>query len=136
MANLILTGDKAIDKEIKRLADPKTTNKIVKKSMRTALRPVQQAVKGEAPSGETGQLQRAAKIRAGKRSRKGGVAMYVLISTKELDPFYGAFKQLGTRRMKRDDFMTRAYDHTKDSARANMIQLTKAGLEQEAKNAN
>jgi HK97 gp10 family phage protein len=132
MARVTITGDKKLDKALRGL-EPRVAKKVIRQAMRRALKPVQAAVKREEPHGETGQLARSPKIRAGKRTRKGVITLFVLIGEKDFpDGYYGAFKEYGTSKMPADPAMRRAYDETAARAKLQAIEEIRAGIDREA----
>lgn len=120
---LVITGAKEIDRRLHALG-PKVARQVVVGAMREVMKEtIAPEVMADAPAGETGDLRRAVKVRAGQRSRKGPT-MYVLIDGASLgDKFYAAFRELGTRFMKGSHFMKRAYDGKAAGAKDRVIRL-------------
>lgn len=79
---LIITGDKVIAAMLRRVGDPKSTNKIVRKALRNGAKSLLPAVKNNIPVA-SGAMKKAAKIKAGKRSRKGPT-MFVMVSAEDI----------------------------------------------------
>lgn len=107
---VITTGDKKINRMLKRLTS-KEAKKILRKSMRHAMKPVQQEAKGNAKQfKESGVLQRSIKIRSLKRSRTGfGIRVSSSTKTGKFNGgFYGSFQEFGTKAIAKKQFMTRA----------------------------
>lgn len=147
-----ITGLKPAIKALKTL-DAKVAKKVLRQSMRKALKPMQQAVKAEAPV-RTGALKRAIKVRAGKRKR-GQVSVVVAASSKDFTgkTFYASIIEYGSgkhstrqrttkkRNRKRktnfeghrpNPFMLRGFEKTKNAVRDDAIKLILAGVEKEA----
>ena len=66
----IVTGDKKLDRQLNALG-VKISRRINAKAVRAGLKPVQKAVKSEAPKGPTGNLKRAVGARFRKKRRAG-----------------------------------------------------------------
>lgn len=142
MANDIkITGIKETDNAIKELGK-NLSKKIMRKSMREALKPVQQACKQNAPV-DRGNLKKAIKIKAMKKSRKGfGVKVEIGEGDFKGDTFYGAFQEWGWKTGKRGSenrheikgkgYMRKGFDETKESAKEDAIKKIKKGIEAEA----
>lgn len=94
-------GDKRILKKLAGLP-PKIQRKVISKSARTAMRPVLNAAKANAPK-KTGRLKKSLRMRALKRSRKGRIGVTVATSAKWFsgDEYYGAFQEFGWKVGKR-----------------------------------
>lgn len=133
MPKLIVTGDKRIDKALRALG-PKVGNKVVRRAMREGMQPVKAQVEADAPKGETGNLARSVKVRAGKRSRKGpSVEVLIEDATFRGERYYAAFEEYGTSRMPGRYYMTRAYDARKAGARDAALTAIRSGIDREAR---
>ena len=107
----IRIDDVATQKLIKRLVkglhnvEPKLRKKVLTKSLRTAAKPIAATVKSNAPK-ESGQMKRAIKVRAGRRSRSS-VRMRILSKTDwyKGDDFYLSFIEFGWHIGKRKSWM-------------------------------
>jgi HK97 gp10 family phage protein len=121
-----ITGDKAIDKLIRRLGDPARTNKVIVKAMRVALKPLAAQVKANTPK-DSGGMRRSIKVRAGKRSRKGP-SMLVVATNASTPAGQIAAVEFGTEDQEAAAPFRRAYDAGASRARDSMLAETKAGL--------
>jgi HK97 gp10 family phage protein len=129
----IVTGIKEIDRTLRRL-EPKIAKKLIRQSMRAALKPVRAAVIASAPVGETGQLRKAVKLKAGPR-RKGVIELDVQIGAGSFkgETYYGAMVELGTKKQQAQHYMREAFEKTAPAAKALGIELIGKGILQEAK---
>ncbi len=132
MAKIVITGIKEIDRAFKQL-EPKLARKVIRQSIRAALKPVASEVKADSPVA-TGLLRSAIKVRAGKRARNS-ISLVVIIGEGDFkgETFYGAFQEYGTSRQPGKHYMRRAFDTKAEAARAQIEELIKAGIEREAK---
>jgi HK97 gp10 family phage protein len=132
MAGVTIRGLPEISRKLKKL-EPALGKKIIRKAFRAALKPVRDAVRANLPS-ETGTLRKAVKVMSG-RSRKGRITMRVVIGAAAFKGgrFYGAFRDLGTRKLAGSDGMKRGFDETKDGAKAAAERLILEGIEAELK---
>lgn len=125
-----------LDKATKslRALPPAVAKKVVRQSMRKALKPVAQAVRQEAPE-KSGALKRAIKVRAGKRTSKGVIRLQVRVGAGDFkgDTFYGAFQQFGTKKIPANDFMTRGFEATAEGAKDEAERLIVEGLEDQVR---
>jgi len=129
----VLTGDKAIDRRLKKLG-PKLGKKIVRKAMRPATKVVRDEAKANCPV-DTGTLRQSIKVRAGKRSRQ---KIELLVTTSGSDnlftgkTYFAGHVEWGTAHQSAQPFMRPAYDAKKDEAkriaRTNMLSLIEAEL--------
>ena len=107
-------GDKLLVK-LARLTSAEA-KKVIRKALREGARPVQQKAKASVPV-NTGALRKSVKIRAGKRTRKQEVSIWV--GTGDQDnlftgkTFYGGMIEYGTNKMAAQPFMRPAWDTTK-----------------------
>ena len=134
----ILTGVKEIDRRL--LALPATLErKVIRKALRNAAKPIQAAVKQIAPK-QSGQLKKAVKVRAYKKSRKGfGFAVRLGAGDFKGDTFYGAFQEYGWKTGSRKSqnrkqvegkhFMLKTYEARKDGARLAAMEEIKKGID-------
>jgi HK97 gp10 family phage protein len=142
-----IQGLEAILKRLRTL-EPRVAKKVLRQALRKGAKRVQARVKQLAPSGPTGQVRRAIKVRAGKRTRKGSVRVNVQIGKGDFQgvTFYGAFTEYGTRRsgtghkgqrrptgQKGQHFMERAFHQEEGPTRNLIIAEIQAGIEREAK---
>jgi len=136
-----ITGIKETDRAIQELGK-NISKKIMRKAMRESLKPVQQACKQNAPV-DKGDLRKAIKIKAMKKSRKGfGVKVEIGEGDFKGDTFYGAFQEYGWKTGKRGSenrheikgkgFMRKSFDETKESAKEDALNKIKIGIEAEA----
>ena len=97
---LVLTGDKKLNRKLKRLAGP-DARKVIRQASRVAIKPVRSAAKSQAPH-DSGALRRAIRIRAIKRSRSK-VGTRITIGEKDFtgSTFYGGFQEWGWKTGKR-----------------------------------
>lgn len=115
---MVLTGDKALNRKLKKLAG-KEAKAVIRKATRPALKPVLQEARAEAPK-RTGNLRKNIKIRALPRSRKffgSRVTSGAGKSENSGDAFYGAFLEYGTKRgIEPRRFMKRAAEKKRSQA--------------------
>jgi len=129
----VLTGDKAIDRKLKKLG-PKLGKKIIRRAMRPAAKVVRDEAKANCPV-DTGTLRQSIKVRAAKRSRQ---KIELLVTTSGSDnlftgsAYYGGMVEWGTAFQAPRPYMRSAYDAKKDEAkkiaRTNMLSLIEAEL--------
>lgn len=142
MATFKISGIKGIDKALTELPN-RVAKKVIRKAMRSALKPVQSRVKALAPVGETGQLKQAVKVRASKRKKKL-IFLNVRIGKQDFtgDTYYGAMVEFGHKirsggqvvgQVEGQHFMQKAFDQTAPQARDEATKAIKEGIEQEAK---
>jgi HK97 gp10 family phage protein len=94
-------GAKELKRKLDELAD-KEVKKIVRQAMRAGAKVILPKAKAYAPVGATGNLRRAIKVRAAKRSRKYiGVNVTLGEGFFIGDAFYGAFQEFGWKTGKR-----------------------------------
>lgn len=99
---LVLTGDKELNKRLAMLSG-KEAKKVVRKSLRPALKPVLQEARGNAPT-KTGFLKKNIKIKSIARSRTyigarvtSGLGKAKSGNDNSGDAFYGSFLEYGTK---------------------------------------
>lgn len=137
-----LSGLPEVNKLLRALPG-KVAKRVIGKAMKAALKPVQAASKANAPV-KTGQLRKAIRVLAG-RSRGGRIVYKVVMGKGDFvgDEFYGSFQEYGWKTGKRGSsgrkvvpgkhFMKRAFDATKDRAKADCEAAILAGVEKEAR---
>ena len=128
MAKKVVTGVAEIDRALRDL-EPKLGKKVIRQEMRKSLKATQTAAKQLAPVA-SGAVRNAIKIRAGK-TKRGRISIIVILGEGDFvgKTFYGAFVDLGTKRIIARMFMTRAFESTKDSAKNQAVAGILAGLE-------
>lgn len=142
MPSVVVTGDKSIDRKLAKLAG-KEANKLARAAARKAMTShMLPAVVGNAPRGETGNLKRGIKVRAGK-AKRGRIVILVTTGTqttkKELagpgvaDPFYTAFDEYGTDLIPPQGFFRRGFDQAEAPTRADFTAQLAAALNTLAK---
>ena len=103
----VILGAEEISESLKKV-EVKTQKKILRKSMRKALKPVQDAAKTNAPS-RTGELKKSIKIRSLPRSR---VRFGVQVIAKEpgFENWYAKWQEYGTKTgIRPKSYFTKAY---------------------------
>ncbi len=114
-----LTGDKALDRRLKKM-EPKLAKSLQRKAVRKAAKPVLETAKDEVPK-DTRDLERSLKIRALKRSRRNRGVVGVRVVTGDQfftgDTFYGGFLEYGTQDIIPFGFMRAANDQNRDTVR-------------------
>jgi len=97
-AKVFLTGDKALDKKLSTL-EGKVRNKIARKAIRKAAKPVLDAAKANVPV-ESGKLRKSLTIRALRKSSKNKFRVGARVTTRDGlfsgETFYGGFVEFGT----------------------------------------
>lgn len=137
---LVITGVRAIDRRLRRLA-PAVQKKIVRKAMRDGLKIVAAEVKSQAPV-DTGTTRSNVKVRAVKRRRRGSIELEVRIAatdeTKRTSAttgktvFYPAVVEYGHEGVPPDPFMRGAFEARGEEARQVTLGALLRGVEQEA----
>lgn len=133
---VVITGVKAIDRRMKMLPD-RLKKKVIRQAIRKALKPVQVAVKAQAPVA-SGQTKRAVRIRAVKSKKRDRIALEVKIGAGDYkgDQYYAAFVQYGHNiarprgnvigHVQENPFMSRAFLATAGTARQDaMVEIAK-----------
>ena len=79
--------------------DRKVQRKVARKALRAGCKLLQKEIQMAAPVGKTGELKKAVKVRAGRASARGNVAMVVGVGKKWFtgDTFYAGFIEFGHR---------------------------------------
>ncbi|HKD38449.1 MAG TPA: HK97-gp10 family putative phage morphogenesis protein [Pirellulales bacterium] len=133
MAKIIVTGVRELDAALKRLGDPKLINKLAKQQMRAAMKPILAEARATAPVGESGDLQRSIKLRAGKAQRSR-VTMQVAIGDRNFygEKWYAAFVAFGTERIRPHEWMRETYLGQRQAAKESVINGLWRAIEQEA----
>lgn len=114
MATMVLSGFRRLDKKLKKMV-AKDAKKAIRQATRPALKPVLQESKQTVPV-KSGQLKKSLKIRALPRSRRffgSRVTSGAGKNQKLGNAFYGAFIELGTKRIKAREFMKNAANKKK-----------------------
>lgn len=98
MAKIVLTGDKKLDAQLKKLeanANRKMVRQATREAAKTILLPL---VKEYAPE-DTGELESTFKVRAitKRRTMIGHRVIGAFPAIDEKDPFHGVFQELGTK---------------------------------------
>jgi HK97 gp10 family phage protein len=94
-------GDRELKRKLNQLAN-KEVKKIVRQAMRAGAKVILPRARANAPVGATGNLRRAIKVRAAKRSRKYiGINVTLGKGFFQGDEFYGAFQEFGWKTGKR-----------------------------------
>lgn len=119
-----------------RLLPKQVANKVVRQSMRTALKPMLAEAKKDAPKGETGLLSRSIKLRARAKRKRGIIALDVRVGDGDFKgaTYYAAFLEHGTEHIDAVHYMETAFTATKDGAAKTVVQLIGAGIAREWKN--
>ena len=126
----IVLGIPELDRKLRSLP-AKLEKKVVRQALREALKPLLAATRQAAPQGLTGQLRRAVRLRAAKRTRKGNIRFIVQIGAGFFvgKTFYGSFVELGTKYIEARHFMTRVYESHKEAAKQDAIARIKSGVD-------
>lgn len=131
----VVTNVKELDQQLRKL-EANIGKKIVRKAMRKALKPVQMAVKANAPVGEHGRIPEAVKIRAGKY-KKGKISVNVQIGEKAFqgDAWYAQYPEFGleSRDYPAQHYMERASEETRTEAISIAREEIKQGIRNEIK---
>ena len=140
-----VTGDIALNKALKALGS-KLALKLERKALRQVAKPVLADAKANAPVGETGDLKRALKLRAMRRSRTR-IGMQIVTSKGwfQGDTFYGAFQEFGWKTGKRGSdnrkqippklYVTKAYEKHKGTIEAAWVNATRGLVDEAAREA-
>lgn len=108
--------------------DKKLAKTLLKKAMRAALKPMKAAVKASVPV-ESGDLQKAVKIRANKKSRTSfGVSVGIGDRDFVGKQYYAAMVEFGTSKQPPQGNLRKAFDATKDQSIQIAINTLKSGL--------
>jgi HK97 gp10 family phage protein len=136
---LKITGVKEIDRALATF-ERVTARKIIRSSMREALKLMQARAKELAPRGVSrmlrgvqhaaGTLMRNIKIRAAKVRRRGEIAISVRIGAGDFkgEQFYGSFPEYGTKEQHAQHFLLRAFRATRDQVRDRTNELIRAKI--------
>lgn len=130
---VLVTGDKEIDALLAKL--PRSLgNKILKKNMRSGLKPIHKQAKADAPK-DTGELKKKTKIKAGKRSRSRVVINVISEAISPTGVRYPFIQEFGSEKMgiPASRWMTKTYLQHKDSASNHITRGIKSDLESEVK---
>lgn len=132
-----LVGDKKLTAALKALP-LKFQKKVVRKALRDAAKIVLPVVRANTPI-DTGNLKNSIRVKAlkfSRRSGKFGVGVQTGIGFYIGKQFYGAFQELGTRKMRGRRFMRDAADTTRTRAQAAMAATIAKGIEVQAAKTN
>jgi HK97 gp10 family phage protein len=120
-----ITGIREIDRKLARL-EPAIQRKVLRQSIRAALKPIAAAVKARIDS-ITGALKKAVKVRAIKSKRRGSIGLEVRISGEDANKgkpiiseagwFSPAFPEFGTAHEPAQPIMRPVYDSQGPAAR-------------------
>lgn len=122
-----LTGLKEVDAKLEQLGKVEAA-KIVRKAARTSMKEVQKEAKANAPRGETGDLARNIKVRAGKRKRDT-IIINVQVGDEAFDNFYPKFVEFGTKAQPPQSYMRRAHDTKEEQVKKQAIAEIKKGID-------
>lgn len=123
-----ITGFANVDKKLADL-EKKVATKVIRQAMRKAAKPVLEAAINNAPVGETGELKKNIKIKAGKRSRyKTTLKVQTGEGDYKGDTFYASFVEFGSESQPAQGFMRRAYDSESEKAKQIAISEIIKGL--------
>lgn len=125
-ARVIVTGDKKIDRALRKLGDEKRAKSIVRKSIRAGLKPILVAAKANAPK-DTGDYRRAIKIRT-VRTRKGIKLIVALIAKDLASPGQAAAIEFGTDHTEPQAPFRKAFDAEAANARNTTMAAIKRGI--------
>lgn len=152
-----IVGAKEVKRAFREL-EPKLARKVIRQAIRKGLKPVLTAARRNAPvshpGGKTGvgrdsqgrfvslaresghspgELRKSIKLRASRKRKRGVIGMTVSVSAKNPGAkFYGAFVDLGTKKIKARNFMRHAYEQNKAQAQEIARREILAGIEREA----
>ena len=137
---VIVTGDKKIDRMMRRLGNEKLAKSIVRKAMRQSLKRVLRAAKANVPK-DSGALAKAIGIKT-RRSRKGlflavqitqaGITK-IYAKKGKAKGFYPLAIEYGSKHQPAQAPIRKAYDTEAGPARDECLALTRAGILNEAK---
>ena len=137
-------GDREVAAKFKTLPK-RVQGKVLRQSLRPAAKIVNEEAKQQVPV-DTGALRKSLKLRAGKKRKRGVVAIVVQTGAGffQGETYYGGFVQFGHRIGSRklgdarkmvpaNPFLTRAYDAKKDQALRLTESLIASGVERESR---
>jgi|GEM_PF-1421754 len=129
-----ITGVKEI-RNAYRLLPKKVANKVVRQSIRQALKPMLSHAKRTAPKGETGMLRKKIKIRTRAKKRRGTIALDARVGEGDFkgETYYAAMVNFGTSMQPAQHFMERSFDATKGKAETDVKEFIKQGTIEEWK---
>jgi HK97 gp10 family phage protein len=137
--DLKITGVTEIDRALAKL-ERTEARKVIRSSMREALKIMQERVVSLAPVGvsrvwrgqqhEAGTLKKALKVRAQKVKRRGEIALAVRTAEGDYkgEQFYAAFVEYGTKKQTGQKFMERGFEQTQARVRDKTNELIRAKL--------
>ncbi len=114
-SGMTMKGGRELLNTLTRLQGPET-KKVLRKVLRAGAKPVQLKAKATVPI-NTGALRKSIRVKAGKRTRKKEMSVWV--GTGDQDnmftgkTFYGGMVEYGTQNMAAQPFMRPAWDTTK-----------------------
>lgn len=128
-----ISGLEPLLKKLKTL-EPKIAKKVLRQSLRAGAKIIQTAAKAKAPV-KSGQLRKAIKVRAQKRTRRGTIGVNVSVGEKDFagEVFYGSFIEFGSSKMPARPFMKPAFQENKAAALQVIQDGIAAGIEEAAK---
>jgi HK97 gp10 family phage protein len=130
---VVVTGVADLDRALRALP-AKIGNKVVRQALRKGAKTFAAAARAKAPK-ETGKLESAIKVRAGRRSRTG-IAVAVVVGAESFDGpgeyLYPVASEFGTSKMKAQPYLRPAFDALKSAVEAQVIADIRAGVEREA----
>ena len=137
---IIVTGIQAIDRKLRRL-EPKVQKKVLRQSMRSGLKLVQEEMKVQVPV-DSGLTQKNIKVRALKRRKHGVIGMEVRVASApglikkgagDRPFFYPAGIEYGDSEHQPNPFGRRSYSAKGDAARDKTMTDMRSGVEREAR---
>lgn len=101
---------------------------VLRPSLRRAIRPMEAAVKADAPR-RTGGIARSVKVRDRKTRRPATAAVDVEIGGDAVRSgnFYAAFPEFGTARQRAQHYVERAFDRTRGRCESDAVRLIGEG---------
>jgi len=126
-----ILGDKELQRGLKQFED-KVAKKIVRRATKKVAQPVHQAAVQLAPK-KTGMLKGAISIRAFKKKDKFGTKITIGKRLFVGDQFYGAFVELGTKKMAAQPFLRPALEKNRGRVRETLKGILKREMEIEAR---
>jgi HK97 gp10 family phage protein len=107
--------------------------KVVRKALRTALKPIATDARSRAPV-VTGAMRDAIKVRAKAKRKRGYIGLEIRVGTHNFmgKTFYAGFQELGTRRMRGRHFMENAFNAGSAQAAETIKRMLLDGIVTEA----
>ena len=124
-----VTGLEAIQKKLAALP-LNVEKKVLRQALRKAIKPMKDEIQGDAPVGETGDLEHSVKVRAGKR-KKGSLSMQVGLDQDSFqgEKWYVSFIELGSKFQHAQHFMKKAFDRKATQVRDTAITEIENGIQ-------